>query len=97
MNYRPRVYPGRLVLFRTNDEGGQWDHEMGWGGLASKGIEVHELPGNHLDMFQTNAVLLAQLVENCLESAIESETAGSKATIGMSQTSTGKFRRYQQE
>jgi thioesterase domain-containing protein len=81
-NYNPRVYPGRLVLFRAKDEESYdrdiWDHSLGWEPYAGAGMEVHELPGNHLDMFEgANVGLLAQLVENCIEAGLEVEAAAS--------------------
>ena len=77
VNYQPRVYPGRLNLFCSTEEGVKWDPELGWGGLASNGLEIHELPGNHLEMFQGSHVkLLAQLVEGCIDAALDQESAG---------------------
>jgi thioesterase domain-containing protein len=50
--YRPRPYPGRLVLFRA-ERTPHWvgyrfeDPFLGWGSLATQGIEVHTVPGDH--------------------------------------------------
>jgi amino acid adenylation domain-containing protein len=50
--YQPRPYPGRLVLFRA-EKTPDWvgtrfdDPLMGWGSLATKGIEVHTVPSDH--------------------------------------------------
>jgi thioesterase domain-containing protein len=65
--YRPRVYPERLVLFRTNDEDSMWDPALGWRGLAAGGIEIYELPGNHYDVFDgPSAEQLAHVIERKL-------------------------------
>jgi thioesterase domain-containing protein len=48
--YQPRVYPGRVVLFRAAEIAGAFAHvgpELGWAGLVGNGIEVHEIPGTH--------------------------------------------------
>ncbi len=77
VKYEPRAYPGRLILFRTNDEASQWDEELGWGGLASEGIEIHKLPGNHIEVFQgANVGILAELVEKCMDDALQVDAAG---------------------
>jgi len=46
--YLPRVYPGRIVLFRPGTLSARHfgDPYYGWGGLARDGIEVHEIPAN---------------------------------------------------
>jgi len=43
--YVPRVYPGKLTVFRPSKSYlGLEDPQLGWGGLASAGLEVHTLP-----------------------------------------------------
>jgi hypothetical protein len=46
--YRPKPYPGRVVLLRTKSLGRDYptDWTAGWGKLAAQ-IEVHEIPGDH--------------------------------------------------
>ena len=53
VNYRPRAYPGRLNLFCSTEERVKWDPLMGWGNLAAQGLDIHELPGNHFEMFSS--------------------------------------------
>ena len=51
--YQPRTYPGRLTIFRAVEQP-RWpgyrfdDPTLGWGPLALGGVEVHEVPGDHL-------------------------------------------------
>jgi thioesterase domain-containing protein/acyl carrier protein len=74
-NYTPRPYPGRVVLFKAaaDQADPRLDAQMGWGGLATEGLEVHEVPGTHLDLFQPiGAAVLAQQIEGCLERAAHS-------------------------
>ncbi len=52
--YRPRPYPGRIVLFQSTvwPEGKYWNFETGWRDLAAEGVEMHWIPGDHLGMFE---------------------------------------------
>ena len=69
-NYTPGVYPGRVVLFKARDDKDdtRLDAQMGWGGLAAEGFEVHEIPGTHMGLFSSaGAAALAVEIEGCLE------------------------------
>ena len=48
-NYDPKIYPGKITLFRATNLGGGIEHDpqMGWGGLAGGGLETHVIPGYH--------------------------------------------------
>ena len=70
--YRPRPYPGRLVVVRAREgEGaGGIGPELGWSGLAAGGIEVHETPGTHHTLIDEPHVReLALTLRGCLERA----------------------------
>ncbi len=43
LNYAPKVYPDRLVVFRAADE----CDATRWESLAARGLEVHEISGDH--------------------------------------------------
>jgi thioesterase domain-containing protein len=69
--YSVRPYPGTITLFRADQGIGAVDdrygEELGWGGLAQQGIEVHRIPGSHLDLMrEPNVRFLAQQVSVCL-------------------------------
>ena len=70
-DYVPRVYPGRACLFRCAEQ--PWwlgsDRQLGWGGLAAEGLELHEVPGNHWTIIRENVSLLAEKLGICLEQA----------------------------
>jgi thioesterase domain-containing protein len=73
-NYQPRQYDGRVLLFRRTDRptGQGLDPEYGWGGLAT-GLEIFEVPGNHIDMFlEPNVHEMAGKLRKCLLEAQES-------------------------
>jgi thioesterase domain-containing protein len=50
--YVPRPYPGHIMLFRARARPllHSFDPDLGWDGLAAGGVEIHVLPGNHLDL-----------------------------------------------
>lgn len=64
-SYIPGVYPGRVVIFQASESP---DCAATWKQLASGGLDVHTLPGVHLDMLEEPTVkTTAHLVNQCLE------------------------------
>jgi thioesterase domain-containing protein len=57
-NYRAKVYPGKLTLFRSAERtiSDGTDEMLGWGALAVEGVEVHSVPSNHFNMLREPAV-----------------------------------------
>jgi len=51
-NYVPQPYPGRVIFFRASlrDPFNPQNPELGWQNLAMEGLEIHEVPGNHITM-----------------------------------------------
>jgi thioesterase domain-containing protein/acyl carrier protein len=47
--YNPKIYPGKITLFRATNLGGGIEHDpqMGWGRLAGGELETHVIPGYH--------------------------------------------------
>ena len=71
--YKPQAYTGNLVLFQRSDRpvGLPYDPLFGWGKLVSK-LEIHEIPGDHRDMFlEPKVQLLAEKLNACLLRAQE--------------------------
>jgi thioesterase domain-containing protein len=51
--YEPKVYDGKVTLFwASEDLRSSIDLVEGWRVLAGGGIEVHEIPGSHLDIIK---------------------------------------------
>ena len=70
--YTPRLYPGRIVLFRAARLAAQHhgDPCLGWEGVAAGGIEVREIPGERPTiMEEPSARLLADRLREDLEAA----------------------------
>jgi thioesterase domain-containing protein len=51
-SYVPKRYPKSLVCFRVQDRGPEHDRDrsMGWDACAMGGVQVHVVPGDHVDM-----------------------------------------------
>jgi hypothetical protein len=66
--YTPHVYDGQITLFwASKDLRAKFDLLEGWQALALGGMEVHEVPGTHLDMIKEPHVeVLATKVNQCL-------------------------------
>ncbi len=75
--YVPRVYPGRLTMFKAKEEeleyqrfGYYLDPQLGWGELVTGGIEIHEVSGDHIGMLKEPHVQgLAEKLQACLDKA----------------------------
>jgi thioesterase domain-containing protein len=71
--YTPQVYDGRVTLFWASaDLRTSIDLVEGWRALAGGGIEVHQIPGSHLDIIKEPHVQeLAQKLGACLGKAVD--------------------------
>jgi thioesterase domain-containing protein len=69
--YTPKVYDGKVTLFWASaDLRTSIDLVEGWRALAGSGIEVHEIPGSHLDIIKEPHVGdLASKLSSCLDRA----------------------------
>jgi thioesterase domain-containing protein len=69
--YVPQVYDGRVTLFwASEDLRTSVDLVEGWRVLAGGGMEVHEVPGSHLDIVKEPHVdVLARKLRRCLDQA----------------------------
>lgn len=57
-SYVPKPYAKSVVFFRVQDRGPEYDHDpsMGWDLYVKGGVQVHVVPGDHLDMLSMPAV-----------------------------------------
>ncbi len=68
-NYRLSPYDGKIHLFRAKDQRFYvQDFEyLGWKPFAKKGIELHEVPGDHLNLFNPpHGKAFAEILQACL-------------------------------
>ena len=73
-DFVPRVYTGRVTLFRIQKQPYTRirDAQLGWGARASGGVEVHVVPGTHKTIFREPHVkVLAQQLSDCIRRAQE--------------------------
>jgi len=71
LNFEPRVYPGRLTLFRTRAErlSSTRGYDKGWKKLAGQGLEICIIDGNHNSLFNEPHIAgLARKLESFLVS-----------------------------
>jgi amino acid adenylation domain-containing protein len=73
--YKPRVYPGRIILFRTMAlDGYEWASDRGWTQLAGGGLETHEIPCKHGAMVEQQHVpVVAEKLDACIQAALSSQ------------------------
>jgi amino acid adenylation domain-containing protein len=72
--YAPQVYPGEVILFKAANpvdaHTSYVEHDGGWGKLAAGGMEIYDVPGDHLSILQEpNVKVLAEQLKICLAKA----------------------------
>jgi thioesterase domain-containing protein/ubiquinone/menaquinone biosynthesis C-methylase UbiE len=61
--YRPQRYPGKVTLFKTAHQDSSW----GWSDIAANGVELHQIPGHHMNVLRPPQVqVLAEKLSACL-------------------------------
>jgi thioesterase domain-containing protein len=70
--YVPQPYPGKILLFRATDRvdaaTAYVAPDLGWTDLARGGLEIYDVPGDHVEIFKEPHVrVLAQQLRDCLD------------------------------
>ncbi|MBW4546637.1 MAG: amino acid adenylation domain-containing protein [Symplocastrum torsivum CPER-KK1] len=71
--YVPQVYSGQVTLFRSTDDQKYFSRAYlesgyGWQDLAAGGVEIHDIPGDHLGILaEPNVQVLGEKLSKCLE------------------------------
>jgi thioesterase domain-containing protein len=66
--YTPQGYAGSMILFRT--ETPSYDSRLDWPRLAAGGLEIHQIPGKHLEILKEPYVrVLVEHLKECLNEA----------------------------
>ncbi len=76
-NYFPRIYRGRVTLFRASEKQGESleldavaDPSFGWANLSTEEVEVLEVPGTHANMAREPHVrVLAEVISSRIKGA----------------------------
>ena len=73
--YYPNAYDGRITLFRSS-EGYQYSEQrspdvlLGWGKIATGGVEQYSIPGTHMQIMREPSVgILGEKLTACLKRA----------------------------
>jgi thioesterase domain-containing protein len=78
-NYKAKVYPGRVILFRATKRplGLEPDQYLGWGELIAGGIETYDIDGYHGAIcYAPRAKNLAKQLKFCLEREYAAQALG---------------------
>jgi surfactin family lipopeptide synthetase A len=73
VSYVLRVYPGRIILFRSHEKSLTQlrDPHAGWSAYAGQGLEIHEIVGDHDDiLLEPQVRSVAEQLKACLDSAL---------------------------
>ncbi len=71
-SYVPRAYPGRVTLFRAQEQLAKEPQRLllGWEKFAGGGVDVHVVPGNHFNMaYRPHVRALCEQLAACLDGA----------------------------
>ena len=71
-NHVANKYPGRAVLLRSNEcaPGIYNDPARGWTGVLADGLEIYEIPGDHMSMlYEPHVRKVAERLSECLREA----------------------------
>jgi amino acid adenylation domain-containing protein len=71
-NYQPKPYAGHVILFRSNHKplGQITDPRAGWTRYATRGLEIHEIKGNHENiLLEPQVRFVAEQLKACLNQA----------------------------
>lgn len=92
--YTPHFYDGQITLFwASKDLRAKFDLLEGWQALALGGMEVHEVPGTHLDMIKEPHVAeLAKKVNECLLRAQQKDSRATSQTTPQPASSHSSIR-----
>jgi thioesterase domain-containing protein/SAM-dependent methyltransferase/acyl carrier protein len=72
-SYRPRPYRGRVTLFSAQDKpvANSYDPTLGWSNLATAGVDLHDIPGDHYSIVREPHVkTLAERLTICLHTTV---------------------------
>src|SRR5262249_30266611 len=72
--YRRRPYAGRITVF-VNAAWYAADPTLGWTNLALGGLEVHDIPGNHITYVTEHLDVLGRELRHCLDRAVAESRA----------------------
>ncbi|WP_016949098.1 SDR family NAD(P)-dependent oxidoreductase [Anabaena sp. PCC 7108] len=74
--YKAQSYDGKVILLKTSDVELDQDETWGWRDLVKGGVDVHTVPGNHLNLLRhPHASAIAEILRQYLD-CIPDTTSG---------------------
>ena len=70
LDYVPKVYPGSILYFRAQESvvSKTQEQQQAWIDLAAKGIQIHDVPGDHISMnMHPNVKVIAAILDKTLK------------------------------
>ncbi len=70
--YRPQLYDGLITLFKAVEQSAEFgpDPSLGWACVARQGVDVHEVPGDHMTILdEPRVATLADRLRACIDFA----------------------------
>jgi amino acid adenylation domain-containing protein len=64
-------YPGRIALC-INEWQSRVDPDLGWKGVARDGLDIYQIPGDHLAMLSQHSAVVAKVLLGCIEKVLPS-------------------------
>jgi amino acid adenylation domain-containing protein len=83
-SYSPQPYMGKITQFMCSDgpQRSYEDRRLAWSSLSPNGLEIHVVPGDHLNMVEEpNVRVLAHELQNCLDRADERPRRAERRTV----------------
>jgi thioesterase domain-containing protein len=74
IRYRPQRYLGQVTLFKTAQQDSTW----GWGDIAANGVELHQIPGHHMNVLRHPQV---QILAEKLSASLTQPDSNVKAAL----------------
>ena len=86
LNYSHRAteYEGGITLF-VNEQRYAVDKDLGWGGVAKGGLDIHKVPGDHDTALQVHGKEFAEELLKCIDAAVPAPSRDpDRAQVGVS-------------
>ena len=73
--YLPRGYPGRIILLRAAAaDDNPLEEDRGWAKTAVEGVDIHEIPRDHLTLFEPQYLpIVAEKLDACIRAALKNQ------------------------
>ena len=81
-SYRLAKYPGRVTLI-VNERAYRIDKDLGWKGVATGGLTIHRVPGDHDTALTLHGKEFGRLLRMCIDQALPDAGAAKPTVDGL--------------